>query len=542
VPQARSLHEDHLVLSRYRPLRPLGSGGAGSVWLAHDERSGGEVALKVVAREGNAGARAEREAAAAARLRHPRCLRPLAVERDERHVYVAYEHVPGKTLRQALRYGEIDDAGAIEAAAQLLEALAHAHSKGIVHRDVKPSNVMLVEGDGVSVRLLDFGLAQVDEADTLTAAGDVPGTLAYVAPERLEGKAASGAADVWSVGVILWEALTARHPFWAASPLETARRIAAGAPSLAASRPDLPRDLAATVDEMLAVDPRRRPRAKQLASRLRGASHPEARRRRPATSRRVLAERAVHAGLAALFAGGTALLLPFYPSGWPLALGAIAALVALASPAGGLAFALVVPILPLGNISLGLALAYVPLALAWLALFARDARAGLLFVAGPLLAPLSALPLAAVIALSARGPVRRAAQGATALIAAVAVTGITRSPLPITGETPPLGLGIAGSERPLAVAGALMSFLVEHPALPAGCALLAAAAAAAPFALARGPWALAAWGSAIVAVTVLAPPLTGAQGPPAAAAVAGAWAATAALAALAVKRSRTPNH
>ena len=540
--QARSLREDHLVLGRYRPLRPLGSGGAGSVWLARDEESGRELALKVVAREGNAGARAEREAAAAARLRHPRCLRPLAVERDDHHVYVGYEYVPGKTLRQALRHGEIDDAGAVEAAAQLLEALAHAHAQGIVHRDVKPSNVMLAEGDGVSVRLLDFGLAQVDEADTLTAAGDVPGTLAYVAPERLDGESATGAADVWSVGVILWEALTARHPFWAASPLETARRISGGAASLATSRPDLPRELAATVDAMLALDPRRRPRAKALASRLRAATDPDARRQRPASSRRVLAERAVHAGLSALFAGGSAALLPFYPSGWPIALAAIAAVAALRSPPAGLAFALAVPVLPLGNVSLGLALAYVPLALAWLALFARDARAGFLFVAGPVLAPLAALPLASVIAGAARGPVRQAAQGAAAVVTAVAVTGVTESPLPLTAERPPLGLGIAGSERPLAVGGALASFLGEHPALAVAAVLLAAAAAAVPHALARGPWAVSAWGSAVVGATLLAPPLTGVGGASAAATVAGAWAATAVLAALALKRSRSANH
>jgi eukaryotic-like serine/threonine-protein kinase len=141
--RALALHQDHLVLGRYRPLRPLGSGGSGSVWLVRDEESAREVALKVVPREGKAGSRAEREVEAAARLRHPRCLRALALERDDRHVYVAYEYVAGRTLRQALRLGELDDAAAVEAAAQVLEALAHAHGKGVVHRDVKPANVML---------------------------------------------------------------------------------------------------------------------------------------------------------------------------------------------------------------------------------------------------------------------------------------------------------------------------------------------------------------------------------------------------------------
>src|SRR5439155_1282084 len=116
--RAAVLHHDHLVLGRYRPLRPLGSGGSGSVWLVRDERSARDVALKVVPREGKAGSRAEREVEAATRLRHPRCLRALALERDDRHVYVAYEYVPGRTLRQALRYGELDDTTAVEAAAR----------------------------------------------------------------------------------------------------------------------------------------------------------------------------------------------------------------------------------------------------------------------------------------------------------------------------------------------------------------------------------------------------------------------------------------
>src|SRR3954465_1125951 len=182
---AYALPTPDLVLDRYRPLRPLGSGGSGSVWLARDERTGLEVALKIVPREGKAATRAEREALAAARLRHERCPRAYALERDSRNVYIAYEYVPGQTMRQALRAGDLDDAATVETAAQGLEALAHAHARGIVHRDVKPSNVLVAEGEDVSVRLLDFGLAQLAEEEPLTATGDVPGTLAYVPPERL---------------------------------------------------------------------------------------------------------------------------------------------------------------------------------------------------------------------------------------------------------------------------------------------------------------------------------------------------------------------
>ena len=185
---AFALPERQLVLDRYRPLRPLGSGGSGSVWLARDEHTGIDVALKIVQREGKAALRAEREAEAAARLRHERCLRAYGFGGDDSHVYIAYEYVAGCTFREALRAGRLRDRDAVEAAAQVLDGLAHAHARGIVHRDVKPSNVLLEDGEGVSVRLLDFGLAQFDEADTLTAMGDVPGTLAYISPERLLGR------------------------------------------------------------------------------------------------------------------------------------------------------------------------------------------------------------------------------------------------------------------------------------------------------------------------------------------------------------------
>ncbi len=132
-----------LVLGRYRPVRPLGSGGSGSVWLALDERSGLDVALKIIPREGKAAARAEREALAARRLRHDRCVRSYDVGHDSSHVYIAYEYVPGRTLREALRSGELTDEDVVEVAAQVLDALAHAHRAGIVHRDVKPSNILL---------------------------------------------------------------------------------------------------------------------------------------------------------------------------------------------------------------------------------------------------------------------------------------------------------------------------------------------------------------------------------------------------------------
>src|SRR4029450_7220377 len=136
---------------------------------------------------------------------------------------IAYEYVPGQTMRQALRAGALNDAAAVETAAQGLDGLAHAHARGSVDRDVKPSNVLLAEGEELSIRLLDFGLAQLAEEETLTATGDVPGTLAYVPPERLKGETGGPPADVWAVGVLLWESLSGWHPFWNGSLLETAK-------------------------------------------------------------------------------------------------------------------------------------------------------------------------------------------------------------------------------------------------------------------------------------------------------------------------------
>src|SRR5262249_20578870 len=127
---------------------------------------------------------------------------------------------------------------------------------------------------------LDFGLAQFDGADTLTAVGDVPGTLAYIAPERLSGEEATPDSDVWSVGVVLWEALAERHPFWGVPLQEVAASIQSGAPPLARERPDLPRRLVAAIESALSLDPERRPRASELASQLRSAVRDAPRRER----------------------------------------------------------------------------------------------------------------------------------------------------------------------------------------------------------------------------------------------------------------------
>lgn len=505
-----------LVLERYRPLRPLGRGGSGSVWLARDERTGLDVALKIVPREGKRAARALREVQAASRLRHERCVRALDFGEDTGHVYIAYEVVHGRTLRERIRGDSLTDREAVEIAAQVLDALAHAHRQGIVHRDVKPSNVIVEDGDAVSTKLLDFGLAQFDDADTLTAVGDVPGTLAYIAPERLDGAEASARSDVWAVGVLLWEALADTHPFWGVPLPEVAGAIARGAPPLSAKRPDLPRRLAAAVDAAMAVDPGRRPSAAQLADELREAyvvarptrAERQAPRRAPrATVPRLesavpIERRAVPAGLAALTAAVGASVLPFWPPGLIVALALAAGVATLRWPRLGLAIALAAPVFPLGNVAQGAAIVYAVVALAWLAVVWRDARAGLAFIAGPILAGIGLLALLPLAVQPARGAWRRALHAALGTLTAAALAGLAGSPLPLTGTV--VGdLGIAGTERPTDVVHAVSALLASEAPLLTTALALALAAAVLPYAVARGLPGIAALGIAQVALIVL---------------------------------------
>lgn len=502
-----------LVLERYRPVRPLGSGGSGSVWLALDERNGLDVALKIIPREGKAAARAEREALAARRLRHDRCVRAYDIGHDASHVYIAYEYVPGRTVREALRSGSLSDEDTVEIAAQVLDALAHAHRAGIVHRDVKPSNILLEDRDEIAVRLLDFGLAQFDGADTLTAVGDVPGTLAYIAPERLAGGDATPESDVWSVGVLLWEALAGRHPFWGVPLQEVARAINVGAPPLTTERRQLPRRLLAAVDGALASEPEARPRASALAADLRRslgeAPREDARLRRAPEApvaevpARVLARRVAPVAVAVVAAALGATILPFWPPALVAALVAGAGLATLVDPRIGLAVALAAPVFPLGNYAESAAVLYGAFALGWLALCWRDARWGLLYLTGPLLAPLGLLALVPLAVLPARGALRRGAQAALAILAAVLAAGVSGDELPITGGSP-RPLGISPLDSAGAAAQAVWHALTLQPAVLVGAAIAATVAAALPMVRRRSRYGVAMVGAALVAASIAA--------------------------------------
>jgi eukaryotic-like serine/threonine-protein kinase len=258
------------VLGRYRLERRLGAGGFGVVWLAWDERLEREVAVKVIPREGGHD-RVEREARAAARLNHPGIVGLYELASDEHDVYLVSELVRGRTLADLERERAISDRDVARIGVALCAALDHAHARGVIHRDVKPQNVIVVAepaaGAGFA-KLADFGVAHVTSGDPITRTGDVVGTIAYMAPEQAEGSRVTPACDVYSLALTLYEAWTGTNPVRAGGPAATARRLGRPLPSLAAMRRDLPLELCDAIDAALDPDPLRRPPPAELAREL----------------------------------------------------------------------------------------------------------------------------------------------------------------------------------------------------------------------------------------------------------------------------------
>jgi serine/threonine-protein kinase len=258
-----------LVLNRFLIERRIGSGGFGVVYEAWDGRLERPVAVKAIEQRGEAGRRVLREAQAAARLNHPGIVTLYEMGEEDGNALLVTELVEGSTLARLAHTGELSDREIGEIGADLCEALDHAHSRGVVHRDIKPQNVQITEGDceGESrAKLMDFGVARLAEEAPLTALGDVVGTLAYMSPEQAEGRPAGPEADVYSLALTLYECWSGENPHRRSSPAATARAIGARLRSLRRLRPDLPRELADTVDACLSPRPSRRPSLEELGT------------------------------------------------------------------------------------------------------------------------------------------------------------------------------------------------------------------------------------------------------------------------------------
>ncbi|HJV23518.1 MAG TPA: serine/threonine-protein kinase [Holophagaceae bacterium] len=208
------------TLGRFQILRPLGRGAMGEVFLARDPALGREVALKTIRPElvgvsmgGDVVARFEREAQAAARLKHPGVVTVYEFGREGDLLYLVQEFVEGESLADLLTHRALSRTDLVEVVAQVCEGLHHAHKQGIVHRDIKPANVMVGRDEGRPVaKILDFGVAKISGAE-FTQTGQVVGTLAYMAPEYLRTAQATAASDQFSVGVMLFEGLSGERPF-----------------------------------------------------------------------------------------------------------------------------------------------------------------------------------------------------------------------------------------------------------------------------------------------------------------------------------------
>src|SRR5829696_5187378 len=341
------------VLGRYRLGARLGSGGFGTVYAAHDERLDRDVAVKVIPTGvgGNSSSgRAGREALAAARLDHPGIVAVFDAGEDGEARYLVSELVRGRTLDTLAAAGELSDRDVLRVGLALADALAHAHGRGVIHRDVKPQNVIVPDrprSARSAAKLTDFGVAHLAGDVPLTRTGDVVGTLAYMAPEQGDGQRVDERADLYSLALVLYEGLAGVNPVRAGSPAATARRLGTVLPPLGGKRKDLPPVLCEALDRALSPRAEDRGTLEELADELADGltdvsdeggtilAHPLERPRTAALP--PLAGRVAAAAAAAGLAAAAVTLVPDPPVAPLAAAGAAAAAVAALPRAGWLA-------------------------------------------------------------------------------------------------------------------------------------------------------------------------------------------------------------
>ncbi len=248
-----------LAEGRYRIERALGHGGMAAVYLAHDEELHRPVAVKVLAEhltgDDNFRARFLQESRLASRLSHPNVVQVYDAGETEGSPYIVMEYVPGDTVAQR---GKLSHAEAVPLALQACAGLQHAHNAGLVHRDVKPANLLVREDD--VLKIADFGIARATELTRLTQHGTVLGTAAYLSPEQAAGEEVTTATDIYSLGAVVYELLTGRAPYEFESLAELAALQTSGVITPVRDlEPSVPEPVEAAVMHALAREPRFRP-------------------------------------------------------------------------------------------------------------------------------------------------------------------------------------------------------------------------------------------------------------------------------------------
>ncbi len=251
-----------MIAGRFELEEVVGSGGMASVYRAHDRMLERPVAVKILhehyVSDEEAVERFQREARSAAQLAHPNIVTVIDRGEDDGRPYIVFEYVEGENLKQLVtREGALPVGTVIDLGIQIAQALEAAHERGVVHRDIKPQNVLLAEEGRVKVT--DFGIARSRGTEGLTLTGTIMGTSDYIAPEQAKGEPAGEASDIYSLGVVLYELLTGRVPYEAESPVAVAmRHVHDPIPSVRSVRPEVPPRLDAAVRRALAKEPRDR--------------------------------------------------------------------------------------------------------------------------------------------------------------------------------------------------------------------------------------------------------------------------------------------
>jgi eukaryotic-like serine/threonine-protein kinase len=220
----QGIERDTIVDGRYRILRRIGSGGMADVYCAEDTQLGRQVALKLLyprfAEDEQFVERFRREASSAAGLQHPNVVQVFDRGEWDGTYYIAMEFLPGRNLKQIVReHGALEPALAVDLVIQILKAARFAHRRGIVHRDIKPHNV-IVDDEG-RAKVTDFGIARAGASD-MTETGSIMGTAQYLSPEQAQGLPVDARSDLYSIGIVLYELLTGQPPFDAESPVTIA--------------------------------------------------------------------------------------------------------------------------------------------------------------------------------------------------------------------------------------------------------------------------------------------------------------------------------